>query len=149
MRKGHLSQRTSRSCLEANRREPPPDKRTRNLVASSLPSNGVQELASVSLTMMSYKKYLMSEQSEDHYRRSTFKLFDESRREVGQIELSVSFIRVRRDFGDSFSATLGGQEFPGSFLTANKCNLLLNSRRFAQGRTEVSTRPKIFAFWSE
>jgi hypothetical protein len=77
-------------------------------------------LAFVSLALRSFKKYLLTEQSEDHFRRTTFKLFDTKEKEVGQIELSVSFIRIRREFGDSFAGNFGGQEFPGSFLSANK-----------------------------
>ena len=83
----------------------------------------MDEIAFVSLALKSFKKFILAEQSEDHYRRTTFKLFDFDENEIGQIELSDSFVRIRRELDGSMLGNLPGQDFPGSFLTQNKCKL--------------------------
>lgn len=57
-------------------------------------------------------------------------MFDADDNDIGQIELSVSFVRMRRDFGDLSMAKMPGQDFPGSFLTNNKCKIGVISLRF-------------------
>jgi len=92
---------------------------------------GNKELAYMSLSLKSFVKYLQTEQSEDHYRRATFKLFDEKDLEIGQLELSVSFIRARRDpkiILEEQSSSEKPQDIQASFFNSQKRTALTNIR---------------------
>ena len=64
----------------------------------------------------------MTEQSEDHYRRSTFRLYGQEKDEIGSVELSISFIQTLKDTPQLGSGLLQ----PDSFLNSHKRKVSIN-----------------------
>jgi len=80
-----------------------------------------EEVGLVSLSMSSFKMFLSTEQSEDHYRRSSFKVFDRDMKEIGLLEISISFIQLRRDL---LEPPAEGTLEHDSFLNSKVCSCI-------------------------
>jgi hypothetical protein len=101
----------------------------------------------VGLTLESFRRYLQSEQSEDHYRRSTFSVYDKAAKRVGSLELSISFVRPLR------APPLEKQKEPdpanslGSFFNSHKSRLTSSSARFVPVLAVPRAATKVFTVW--
>ena len=77
----------------------------------------------VTLSISSFKTFLKEEQSEDHYRRSSFKILNGEQKEIGLLEISISFIQLRRGLTEP---PLEGTIDHDSFLNSKICRPAAN-----------------------
>ena len=87
----------------------------------------IEELGQLALTLKSFRKYLLAEQSEDHYRRTAFKILDFKDKEIGQVEISVNFIRLLRSDLEADNEAKPKSEIPAGFLSSHKCKIRIIS----------------------